>query len=130
MLSRTVWLRSSEKEQLVPKGERNGRTEEGGGSSLSSLASWQPSLGIGKLGELGSSVRSGLGMEKPREPEGRCARAVHACTSLTYRQRLLGFGVCFMFGALLSVSALNSLPGLLLGNPAPFAFKCDPPTAQ
>ena len=55
------------------------------------------------------------------------ARLCRCCPNLTYRQRLLGFAVCFIFGGLLSLSALNSLPSLLLGNPAPFAFKCDAP---
>ena len=68
-------------------------------------------------------MRSGLGMEKEKLPEGRCARLVYHCTSLSYKQRLLGCTICFALGTLLSLSALNSLPGLLLGNPAPFAFK-------
>jgi len=60
---------------------------------------------------------------KVREPEGRCARLFQCCAALTYRQRLLGFTICFLLGTILSLSALSSLGGLLLGNPAPFAFK-------
>lgn len=112
-------VRSSEKEQLVPKCDTDGSA----GSSFSrfELPSWQP--GLGRLNELSSSMRSGLGMEKPKIPEGRVARLVYFCTNLTYKQRMLGFSICFALGTILSLSALNSLGGLLLGNPGPFAFK-------
>ena len=52
-----------------------------------------------------------------------CARMCVCCPKLTRGQQLLGWAVCFFFGALLSLSALGSLPSLLIGNPAPFAFK-------
>jgi len=83
---------------------------------------------------MGSSLGSGLtaldpsgylGGSKPREPETALER-LKACScypSLSYRQRLLGSILCFAFGTVISLSALNSLGSLLLGNAAPFAFK-------
>lgn len=102
----------------MPKGERSGRLDENADSSLRllELPIWKPSLST--FTELGSSVRSGLGLtSKTREPEGRCSRLFHSCASLSYRQRLLGCIICFVLGTLLSLSALSSLGGLLLGNP-------------
>jgi len=75
------------------------------------LPSWQ--AGAGKLNELGESMRTGLGMEKPKVPEGRCARLVHGCATLSVKQRLLGFAICFALGTILSLSALSSLGGLV-----------------
>ena len=87
-------------------------------SSLSSMGS---SMGLGaSLGSLGSA----MGMvEKPKEPETRCARLCRCCPVLTYQQRMLGFAICFAFGGLLSLSALSSIGSIFLGNPAPFAVK-------
>ena len=72
-----------------------------------------------------SATHAGLGLvaAKPKEPEGAMGRLCACCPTLTKGQRMLGFIVCFVFGGLLSLSALGSLPSLLLGNPAPFAFK-------
>ena len=116
--------RSAELEQLVAK---EGRKDSDGGGS----AGWR-SVGLSGLGssvaDLSSSVGGRLGLvERPKEPPGPCARLCAplcaCCPALTYKQRLLGTVVCFLFGLIISFSALNSLPGLLLGNPAPFAFK-------
>jgi len=104
--------RCSEKEQLVPKGDA-----ESGAASRFELP------GLGKLSDLGSSMRNGLGLEKPKLPEGRVARLLYHCSNLSYKQRVLGFAICFALGNILSLSALNSLGGLILGNPGPFAFK-------
>ena len=35
----------------------------------------------------------------------------------------MGFGFCFILGTLLSLTSLSSFGAVLLGNPAPFAFK-------
>ena len=87
-----------------------------GQAGLSSLSGSAQSLGTG-LGQ-------GLGLvETPKEHATGIARLFVCCPTLTKAQRMLGFVVCFSFGALLSLSALSSLPSLLIGNPAPFAFK-------
>ena len=127
--------RVPEKEGLLrqPGGEGGG---EGGGGSAASVAAGGfaalRSIGDRTLSSgtgLAKSVGSGLGLveEKPREPEGAldrvCYRMCSCCPKLTRGQSLLGFALCFLFGGLLSLSALGSLPSLLLGNPAPFAFK-------
>ena len=97
----------------------------GGFAALRSVSERTLSTGTG----LAKSVGSGLGLveEKPREPDGAldrmCYRMCSCCPKLTRAQSLLGFAICFLFGGLLSLSALGSLPSLLLGNPAPFAFK-------
>ncbi len=115
---------NSEKERLV-------KPEKGLGSAGAAGASWTSVSsgiqGIGQLGSsLGSSLGSGLGLSaapKPREPEGVLEKACSCCPAMTYRQRLAGFAVCSVMGLLLSISALTSLGGLLVGNPGPFAFK-------
>jgi len=97
--------------------------------------SWDKVRGLqDSLHGMGSSLGSGLtaldpsgylGGNKPREPETALERlkACSCCPGLSYRQRLLGSILCFAFGTLISLSALNSLGSLLLGNAAPFAFK-------
>ena len=45
------------------------------------------------------------------------------CPSLTFRQRLFGFALCFCVGVTLSVTSLFSFSQLLLGHPMPFAIK-------
>lgn len=113
--------RSAEKEQLVPKDkqvdlEAAKRASFGGMPTLGGLGS--------NLGTLGSSVGSAIGLSsaKPKEPEG-LARLCRCCPPLTYQQRMMGFGICFGFGVLLSVSALSSIGSIFLGNPTPFAVK-------
>ena len=129
-------VRSPEKEGLLKQpGSAEGSASAAGGSAASlaagglatlrSMSERTLSTGSG----LAKSVGSGLGLveEKPREPEGlldrMCYRMCSCCPKLTRGQQLLGFFVCFLFGTLLSISALGSLPSLLIGNPAPFAFK-------
>ena len=131
--------RGPENVGLLPKEEQRGGGGGGGGGSGASGGSGSSSWG-GGLAELGlkqmrdtanaglataSSVGSGLGLvaAKPKEPDGALGRLCACCPTLTKGQRMLGFIVCFVFGGLLSLSALGSLPSLLLGNPAPFAFK-------
>ena len=42
---------------------------------------------------------------------------------LTWEDRLMGFAFCFAVGLALSLSSIFSFPQLLLGDPAPFAWK-------
>ena len=42
---------------------------------------------------------------------------------MTYSTRLIGFAFCFILGTVLSMSSMSSFASVLLGNPAPFAFK-------
>lgn len=133
--------RSPEKVGLLPKehaGDGSGDNGSGNGSGAS--GSWgafdlaemglsrvrdTANAGLATASGLGTSVGSGLGLvaAKPKEPEGPLGKLCACCPTLTKGQRMLGFIVCFVFGGLLSLSALSSLPSLLLGNPAPFAFK-------
>lgn len=118
--------RNPEKQGLIPKRD----VEAGGGGCSSPLgglssAPWSALQTVRDYGVAGvTTVGSTIGLvEKPKVPETRLEKLCRCCPTLTYKQRLLGFGFCFFFGVSLSLSALNSLPSLLLGNPAPFAFK-------
>ena len=114
--------KSPEKESLI-KGSSSG--DSGGGNWSGSWAE----MGLKQVRDSGlataTSVGSGLGLVagKPPPPPTGLAKLCAVCPTLTKGQRMLGFVVCFAFGSLLSMSALGSLPSLLLGNPAPFAFK-------
>ena len=115
--------RHPERQGLIPKNDlESGGGAAGASSGLGAGTSWATirEFGVASATSMGSNL--GL-VQAPKEPETRLERLCACCPSLTYRQRLLGFVVCFVFGGLLSLSALNSLPSLLLGNPAPFAFK-------
>ena len=127
--------RSSETQSLMKndleKGDGSGGTAGGGGGTFAgSLGGFADGLSVGlrQMRDAGAAtatnVGSGLGLvEKKQEPPTGLGRVFACCPNLTKGQRLLGFAICFCFGGLLSLSALNSLPSLLLGNPAPFAFK-------
>ena len=113
--------RVAEKEQLVPKDKEPDlevakRASFGGLSTLGGLGS--------NLGTLGSSVGSAIGLSaaKPKEPDG-VARLCNCCPALTSQQRMMGFGICFGLGVLLSLSALSSIGSIFRGNPTPFAVK-------
>ncbi|KAG8465839.1 hypothetical protein KFE25_005409 [Diacronema lutheri] len=45
------------------------------------------------------------------------------CPSLTYEQRMYGFGICICAGILLSLSSMFSFTKLVLGQPRDFAIK-------
>eukprot|EP00908_Phaeocystis_cordata_P014902 Transcript_26011.p4 GENE.Transcript_26011~~Transcript_26011.p4 ORF type:complete len:203 (-),score=80.57 Transcript_26011:123-731(-) len=63
------------------------------------------------------------GRSRQAEEETRLGRLCACCPALTYKQRLIGVATCLALGAILSLSSLLSFAKLLLGNPAPFAFK-------
>lgn len=46
-----------------------------------------------------------------------------ACLHLTWEDRVMGFAGCFVIGLALSLSSMLSFTQLLLGHPAPFAWK-------
>jgi len=104
------WGAAAEKQTLLG-GESGGAYAGVLGGGLTQLST--------SAAALGASVWGG----SPKEPEGPVGRACACLPALSYKQRLLGSIVCFVFGVILSLSALNSLPSLLLGNAAPFAFK-------
>ena len=45
------------------------------------------------------------------------------CPSLTFQQRLVGFGIFFTIGAVVTLTSMFSFSQLLTGNPVPFALK-------
>ena len=59
----------------------------------------------------------------PPPPPGRCHCLCRRLPALSYRQRLMGFGICLGIGLMLSLTSFMSFSELLLGNPFPFACK-------
>jgi len=124
--------RSSEKEQLVPKRSDQPAPAEAYmgesylGPSLSGLSSSMSSSMSSSLGGVTSSISSlgsGVLWSAPAEEPKGLARVCSCCPALTARQRMIGFLVCFGLGSIMTLSALSSFGSLLIGNPAPFAFK-------
>ena len=83
------------------------------------------SSGVDKLKSATSEAKGALsaaasmsGVNLPGGP----ARDKGSC-DLTYRQRIIGCVCCLLAGTVLSIFSLGSIAKLLLGNPAPFAFK-------
>uniref|UniRef100_A0A7S0LDK2 Vesicle transport protein n=1 Tax=Coccolithus braarudii TaxID=221442 RepID=A0A7S0LDK2_9EUKA len=131
--------RNAEKEQLMPK--KDGAVAGGSecsssismsdfsrmgsnfGASLSARVQLAGSSVTGGVSSIRESVNVTLGTVPPKEPEGLVGKACQCCPTLTYRQRMMGFLVCFAFGSIMTLSALSSLGGLLIGNAGPFAFK-------
>ena len=71
----------------------------------------------GRAGEALSAASAMTGVSVPGQKveKGPC--------DLTYKQRLIGCAVCLTVGLVLSIFSLGSIAKLILGNPAPFAFK-------
>ena len=59
----------------------------------------------------------------PPPKPSRCSCLCRRLPTLSYRQRLTGFAICFCLGLLLSLTSLTSFSAILVGNPMPFAFK-------
>lgn len=71
----------------------------------------------GRCGDALNAAAAVSGISVPGQPRER------QCCGLSYRQRLIGCACCMALGTLLSLFSLGSFASLLLGNPAPFAFK-------
>ncbi|KAG8470457.1 hypothetical protein KFE25_008878 [Diacronema lutheri] len=67
-------------------------------------------------------VQLGLEVEKPQTQLQELQEAL-SCSALTYEERLIGFGLCFGAGALLSLTSLFSFARLMRGYPRDFAVK-------
>ena len=114
-------MRASEKQPLVKGDEEmggGGVRSPGGAASFGTLGSGLYSIGSSAY----SSSMDTLGLGPKKEPEG-VMRVCACCPALSYKQRMTGFLLCFLFGMIVSFSALGSIGGLLLGNPRPFAVK-------
>ena len=114
-------MRASEKQPLVKGDEEmggGGVRSPGGAASFGTLGSGLYSIGSSAY----SSSMDTLGLGPKKEAEG-VMRVCACCPALSYKQRMTGFLLCFLFGMIVSFSALGSIGGLLLGNPRPFAVK-------
>ncbi|CAN0164657.1 unnamed protein product [Phaeothamnion confervicola] len=64
-----------------------------------------------------------LGIEQP-EQKSSIAELEEAvcgfCPTLTYKERLIGFGICFGIGWIITIGSLFRILQLLAGNPVPF----------
>ena len=63
-------------------------------------------------------ARGAVGLQPTRREE--LVDAV--CPNMTFKQRLYGFGICFVAGCVVSLSSIMSFSQLLKGHPAPFAI--------
>ena len=63
-------------------------------------------------------VRGAVGLQPTRREEVIDA----SCPSLTFKQRLWGFGICFGIGCIVSLGSMLFWHKLLHGNPGPFAI--------
>jgi len=63
-------------------------------------------------------ARGAVGLQPTRREE--IVDAV--CPSLTFKQRLWGFGICFGIGCIISLGSMMYFHKLMRGNPAPFAI--------
>ena len=62
-----------------------------------------------------NDIRKFMGFETKQEQEESCF------PSLTYKERMIGFGICFGMGTLIQILSMGSVIGLLLGKPGKFA---------
>lgn len=76
------------------------------------------------------SVRSGLGIpnatddnsDAQSESSSIVDEVSEFCPKLTFRQRIMGFGICFTCGYLMTFMSFRLFIKLVEGNPAPFVF--------
>ena len=64
------------------------------------------------------SVSDFIGITKKTVKE----ESEECCPSLTYKERLIGFAVCFVVGFLIELLSMGSLIGLFLGNSYKFGI--------
>ena len=63
-------------------------------------------------------ARTAVGMQQTRREE----LVDSVCPSLTYKQCIYGFAICFGIGVLLSLGSMARFSQLMNGNPTPFAL--------
>ncbi len=69
-----------------------------------------------------NKAKSAVGISSP-EPEPTVVEEVsEMCPQLTYQQRMIGFGACFLIGYLITFSSFNYFEDLIAGNPVPFVI--------
>lgn len=79
------------------------------------------------------SVRTGLGLPSggggeddssnaQSESSGIVDEVSEYCPKMTFRQRVMGFGICFTCGYLMTFMSFRLFIKLVEGNPAPFVF--------
>jgi len=72
-----------------------------------------------RAASLWTRAREATGLQLPR------AELVdQVCPSMTFKQRLYAFCICFCVSLAVSVTSMFSMAQLLAGHPAPFAIKC------
>lgn len=77
------------------------------------------------------SVKSGLGIPTANSEDNSDAQSESSnmldevsemCPKMTYHQRIMGFGICFTCGYLMTFMSFRLFIKLVEGNPAPFVF--------
>mmetsp|Transcript_486 Transcript_486/g.1107 ORF Transcript_486/g.1107 Transcript_486/m.1107 type:complete len:240 (+) Transcript_486:147-866(+) len=85
------------------------------------------------MSKASDSVKSGLGLPTPQASDDNSDAGSDAssrmldevselCPKLTYHQRIMGFGICFTCGYLMTFMSFRLFIKLVEGNPAPFVF--------
>lgn len=64
-------------------------------------------------------TRTAVGLQ----PTAREEAINNLCPSLSFKQRVYGFAICFVIGLVISLTSMLSFSQLLKGNPRPFAIK-------
>jgi hypothetical protein len=66
-------------------------------------------------------AKSAVGIESKNTQESTPIEDItEMCPQLTYQQRMIGFGACFVIGYLITFSSFNYFIDLIEGNPVPF----------
>eukprot|EP00581_Thalassiosira_minuscula_P011993 CAMPEP_0183730420 /NCGR_PEP_ID=MMETSP0737-20130205/32761_1 /TAXON_ID=385413 /ORGANISM="Thalassiosira miniscula, Strain CCMP1093" /LENGTH=204 /DNA_ID=CAMNT_0025962907 /DNA_START=281 /DNA_END=895 /DNA_ORIENTATION=+ len=82
------------------------------------------------MSKASDSVRSGLGIPVATDDNGDDQSEASSivddvseyCPKLTFHQRIMGFGICFTCGYLMTFMSFRLFIKLVEGNPAPFVF--------
>lgn len=64
---------------------------------------------------MASELRKFMGFETEEEKQQ------NPCPSLSYKERMIGFGICFGVGILIQFFSMGSIIGIFVGNPGKFA---------
>ena len=66
---------------------------------------------------------SAVGIERTNTQDSNTMDEIaEFCPKLTYQQRMIGFGSCFVLGYLITFTSFNYFEDLILGNPVPFVL--------
>lgn len=137
-MSRYTRLLNADHDTTSNNNNSNEATTDNTPPSLSSFPTNQMSNMLNSLKEsatnASSSVRTGLGLppssnnsnDNNSDLESQASNMLDEvseyCPKMTYQQRVMGFGICFTCGYLMTFASFRLFIKLVEGNPAPFVF--------